>query len=349
MTALIPTTILTGFLGAGKTTLLKRILNENHGHKIAVIENEFGEESIDNEILVQDSNEQIIEMNNGCICCTVRGDLITALHTLIERKNTGLIDFDRVIIETTGLANPGPVAQTFFVDEEVGANYMLDAIVTVVDACHAMQQLNTYEEAQRQVGFADKILLSKTDLIDAEQVNQLQQRLKHMNPRAPICNAHFGEVAITEVLNLKGFNLNAKLDIDPDFLLAQDHHDHHDHAHDDCDVDCTHTEHNHHHALHSDDIAAFVYKSTRPFDTEKLDYFLGGIVQTFGPIMLRYKGVLLMQHADRKVIFQGVHQIMGTDIGAKWADDELKESKMVFIGKNLPKDVFIQGLNQCLV
>ncbi|MDY7540040.1 GTP-binding protein [Undibacterium sp. 5I1] len=351
--ALIPTTILTGFLGSGKTTLLNRILQENHGHKIAVIENEFGQENIDNEILVHNSNEQIIEMNNGCICCTVRGDLIVALSNLIQQKNEGKLNFDRLIIETTGLANPGPVAQTFFVDEEVGSYYMLDAVVTMVDARHAMQQLNEHEEAQRQVGFADKIILSKTDLVDAEQVSELRQRLVRMNPRATISTADFGQVAISKVLDLKGFNLNAKLELDPDFLQAEQEeehvhdehcgHDHADHQHN------HHNEHNHHHARHSDDIAAFMFKSDRPFNTGKLDEFLGGLVQVFGPRMLRYKGVLLMDGADRKVIFQGVHQIMGTDVGAKWGDDELRESKMVFIGKNLPKDVFIDGLRLCLV
>ena len=353
--ALIPTTILTGFLGAGKTTLLNRILQEDHGHKIAVIENEFGQENIDNEILVQDSNEQIVEMNNGCVCCTVRGDLIVALSKLIEQKNAGKLSFDRVIIETTGLANPGPVAQTFFVDEEVGSYYMLDAVVTVVDARHGMQQLDEHEEAQRQVGFADKILLSKTDLVDAAQVASLRSRLSRMNPRAPVTAVDFGKIAISEVLDLKGFNLNAKLDLDPDFLRAEEEEHHHEDGH--CDEHCSHEHHhhdeqhvhNHHQAHHSDDIAAFVFKSTRPFNTGQLDEFLGGLVQVFGPRMLRYKGVLLMEGADRKVIFQGVHQIMGTDIGAKWGEDELRESKMVFIGKNLPKDIFIQGLEHCLV
>ncbi|TXI91348.1 MAG: GTP-binding protein [Burkholderiaceae bacterium] len=346
--ALIPTTILTGFLGAGKTTLLNRILREDHGFKIAVIENEFGQENIDNAILLQETNEQIVEMNNGCICCTVRGDLIAALSKLIEQREAGQIQFDRLVIETTGLANPGPVAQTFFVDEEAGTHYMLDAIVTVVDALHAMQQLDEHEEAQRQVGFADKILLSKTDLVSAEQLAQLKSRLLQMNPRATIVNSDFGKVAISEVLDLKGFNLNAKLDLDPDFLSTEDAH-HHEH---DCDEHCSHEHHhhqNHHHAHHSDEIAAFVYRTARPFNTEKLDYFLGGLVQVYGPRMLRYKGVLYMEHADRKVIFQGVHQIMGTDIGGKWADHEPKESKMVFIGKNLPKEIFIQGLEQCLV
>lgn len=361
--ALIPATILTGFLGAGKTTLLNRILHEPHGYKIAVIENEFGEENIDNEILLRDSNEQIIEMNNGCICCTVRGDLILALSALMQRKQAGEIDFDRVIIETTGLANPGPVAQTFFVDEEVSLYYMLDAVVTVVDARHAMQQLDTHEEAQRQVGFADKILLSKTDLVQPSEVQILRHRLSHMNPRAPISVAHFGEISIAEVLDLKGFNLNAKLEIDPEFLLEQADELGSNHVeHNSCEPECKHDHehqgkqqhrhdnaHDHHHAHHSDDIAAFVFKSTRPFHTAKLDEFLGGLIQVFGPRLLRYKGVLLMENADRKVIFQGVHQIMGTDVGAKWGESELRESKMVFIGIKLPKQVFIDGLELCLV
>ncbi|QNA90761.1 GTP-binding protein [Massilia sp. Dwa41.01b] len=355
----IPTTILTGFLGAGKTTLLNRILREEHGLRIAVIENEFGQENIDNEILVQDSGEQIVEMNNGCICCTVRGDLIVALTHLAQKRAAGEIAFDRVVIETTGLANPGPVAQTFFVDEEVGAHYMLDAVVTVVDARHAMDQLDRHEEAQRQVGFADKILLSKLDLVDAAAIDALKERLVRINPRAPISTSDFGRAPLTDVLDLRGFNLNDKLELDPDFLRADEHdhdhgeHDHcgHDHAHGEaCGHDHAHDHaHDHHRAHHSDDIAAFVYKAQRPFDPERLDQFLGSMVQAFGPSMLRYKGVLWMDGAERKVVFQGVHQIMGSDLGAKWDAAEARGSKMVFIGKNLPKDVFIRGLEQCLV
>ena len=352
--ALVPATILTGFLGAGKTTLLNRILREPHGYRIAVIENEFGEENIDNEILVQDSKEQIVEMNNGCICCTVRGDLIVALGSLAQKREAGELNFDHVVIETTGLANPGPVAQTFFMDDEVASHFLLDAVVTVVDARHAMHQLDEHEEAQRQVGFADKLLLSKTDLASAEQVEALTARLKRINPRASMAKADFGKVPIGEVLDLRGFNLNDKLEIDPDFLAAEEHaHDDHD-----CDEHCGHDHgdgsnhghhHDHHHAHHSDDIAAFVFRSERPFNTARLDEFLGGLVQVFGPRMLRYKGVLWMEDADRKVLFQGVHQMMGTDIGAKWDDSEPRGSKMVFIGKNLPKETFIQGLEQCLV
>jgi G3E family GTPase len=351
--SLIPTTILTGFLGAGKTTLLNRILREQHGLRIAVIENEFGQENIDNEILVQDSGEQIVEMNNGCICCTVRGDLIVALSNLAQKRAAGELNFDHVVIETTGLANPGPVAQTFFVDEEVGSAFLLDAVVTVVDAVHGMQQLDEHEEAQRQVGFADKILLSKLDVADPATVEQLKARLARINPRAPISTSDFGRAPISEVLDLRGFNLNDKLELDPAFLQEEEHehgpgcgHDH-DHEHTDA---CKHDHsHDHHHAHHSDDIAAFVFKSERPFDPARLDDFLGGLVQVFGPRMLRYKGVLWMDGAERKVVFQGVHQMMGSDLGAKWEDNEQRGSKMVFIGKNLPKDVFIHGLEQCLV
>ncbi|MBI1890341.1 MAG: GTP-binding protein [Burkholderiales bacterium] len=344
--ALIPATILTGFLGAGKTTLLNRILQEPHGHKIAVIENEFGQEGIDNDILVQDSNEQIIEMNNGCVCCTVRGDLIAALTALAEKRNAGALQFDHVVIETTGLANPGPVAQTFFMDDLVAAHYMLDAIITVVDAVHGMRQLDQQEEAQRQVGFADKILLSKTDVADAAEVAELIARTRRMNPRAAILKSDFGKVPLDEVLDLRGFNLNDKLEIDPDFLKAEEE----EHHHGECDAHCKHHHrHEHPHLHHHDDIQAFVFKSERPFDTMKLDEFLGSIVQIYGPQMLRYKGVLWMQNATRKVVFQGVHQMMGTDLGAKWGENETPQSKMVFIGKDLPKDIFIRGLEQCLV
>jgi len=357
---LIPSTILTGFLGAGKTTLLNRILQEEHGMRIAVIENEFGQENIDNEILVQDASEQIVEMNNGCICCTVRGDLIVALNNLAQKRAAGEIQFDRVVIETTGLANPGPVAQTFFVDEEVGANYLLDAVVTVVDARHAMDQLTQNEEAQRQVGFADKILLSKTDLVDTAAVEALKTRLRRINPRAPIATSDFGRAPISDVLDLRGFNLNDKLELDPDFLKVEDEHDHghdHDHNHDhDHDAHAGHDHapgeacnHDHHHGHHSDEIAAFVFKSERAFDPERLEQFLGSLVQVFGPQMLRYKGVLRMEGVDRKVVFQGVHQIMGSDVGPKWGENETPATKMVFIGKNLPKDVFVRGLEQCLV
>jgi G3E family GTPase len=367
---LIPATILTGFLGSGKTTLLKRVLSEAHGQKIAVIENEFGEENIDNDILVLESEEQIIQMSNGCVCCTIREDLRTTLADLAQKKRKGELNFDRVVIETTGLADPGPVAQTFFMDDEVAESFLLDSILTLVDAKHAATQLNDRQEARRQVGFADQIFISKSDLVTPEALDALKHRLSHMNPRAPQKVVHFGEVSIAEVFDLKGFNLNAKLDIDPEFLnadQAHDHsgehcdhpshkHDHYDHAeHDHGDHHASHEghdhhEHNHgHHHHHDDDVKSFVFKSERAFDAAKLEDFLGAIVNIYGPKMLRYKGVLYMKGTDKKVIFQGVHQLMGSDLGPDWAPNETKMNKMVFIGIDLPRDIFLQGLQQCLV
>ena len=371
--ALIPATILTGFLGSGKTTLLKRVLTEAHGQKIAIIENEFGEENIDSDILVSDTNEQIIQMSNGCICCTIREDLRTTLQSLAEQKRKGELNFDRVVIETTGLADPGPVAQTFFMDDEIAESFLLDSILTLVDAKHAAQQLNDRQEARRQVGFADQIFISKADLVSKPELEALQHRLTHMNPRAPQKVVHFGEVSLAEVFDLRGFNLNAKLDIDPDFLKEEathvhdehcghdDHehghehghekaHDHHDHEHGE---NCNHPSHQgeghgHHHHF-DDDVKSFVFKSDKPFDPAKLEDFLGAIVNVYGPRMLRYKGVLNMKGTERKVIFQGVHQLMGSDLGPVWAENEVKVSKMVFIGIDLPKDILLQGLEQCLV
>jgi len=363
--SLIPATILTGFLGSGKTTLLKRILTEAHGQKIAVIENEFGEENIDSDILVSDTQEQIIQMSNGCVCCTIREDLRTTLQDLAEKKRKGELDFDRVIIETTGLADPGPVAQTFFMDDEVAESYLLDAILTLVDAKHAPDQLNERQEARRQVGFADQIFISKSDLVSADALNALTHRLQHMNPRAPRHIAHFGAMDIHNVLDLHGFNLNATLDIDPEFLSGGEHahahgNEHHDHEHgpDHADhahgPDCDHPSHAHeaHHGHHhhvDDDVKSFVFRSERPFDPGKLEDFLGAIVNIYGPRMLRYKGVLFMQGSERKVIFQGVHQLMGSDLGPRWGADEVKSSKLVFIGIDLPKDILLQGMEQSLV
>jgi G3E family GTPase len=352
--SLIPATILTGFLGSGKTTLLKRVLSEAHGQKIAVIENEFGEENIDSDILVSDTREQIIQMSNGCICCSIREDLRGALRDLAEKKRSGELVFDRVVIETTGLADPGPVAQTFFMDDEIAESYLLDSILTLVDAKHAATQLNERQEARRQVGFADQIFISKTDLVASAEVDALMHRLKHMNPRAPQKAVHFGEVALSEVFDLRGFNLNAKLDIDPDFL-KDDAHDHgHDHDHEHGEH-CDHPSHQHDHATHGhhhhvdDDVKSFVFKSDRAFDPARLEDFLGAVVNIYGPRMLRYKGVLHMKGTERKVIFQGVHQLMGSDLGPAWAPEEARGSKMVFIGIDLPREIFLQGLEQCLV
>jgi G3E family GTPase len=319
---MIPVTILTGFLGSGKTTLLNRILKEDHGQKIAVIENEFGEVGVDNDIL-ETGDEQIIEMNNGCICCTVRGDLIRILGTLKEKRDSGALKFDRVIIETTGMADPGPVAQTFFTDEEIGNAYLLDSILTIVDAKHAKETLDEYNEAQAQVGFADRILMSKTDLVSEDEVKTLSARIRKMNPRAPIKQVHFGNAPIAEVLDIRGFNLNAILELEPDFLVDS-HHEHHD------------------------EVESFVYRSDKAFDGAKLEQFLGGMIQVYGPDLLRYKGVLWMKGNPNRVVFQGVHMMMGGDVGKPWAKGEKKTSIMVFIGKKLPKDLFIAGLDQCL-
>ncbi|MCE2990621.1 MAG: CobW family GTP-binding protein [Burkholderiales bacterium] len=320
---LIPATILTGFLGAGKTTLLNRILTERHGEKIAVIENEFGAEGIDNEILVQDREEQILEMNNGCICCTVRGDLVRILGELSVKRKKGQLKFDRVIIETTGMAEPGPVAQTFFMDEDINDQYVLDAVITVVDAKHGNDTLSATGEARAQVGFADRLLLSKTDLVSEEETQQLIQRLRKMNPRATVHKVNFGTTDLKEILDIRGFNLNAILEVEPDFLTADTH-------------------------SHADDVQSFVWKDARPLDMQKIEAFLSLLIQTYGVDMLRYKGVLNIEGEPRRMIFQGVHMLMGGTPGKPWAADEVRESKMVFIGRNLPKKIFVEGLAYCV-
>jgi G3E family GTPase len=338
---LIPVTVLTGFLGAGKTTLLNRILSEQHGHKIAVIENEFGPEGIDNELLVRESGEQIIEMNNGCICCTVRGDLARILKDLSTQRRAGQLDFERVIIETTGMANPGPVTQTFFMDDDVANDYLLDGVITVVDAKHGELTLTQQPEAQAQVGFADRVLLSKVDLVSDVEHAALLARLTRINPRAPIKAVHFGQADIAEVLDIRGFNLNSILDIDPGFLDGQD-----------ADGDDHHHEHGSHgHAApsaHDDEIRAFVFRADRPFDALRLEEFLSAVVQVYGNDLLRYKGVLWVDGTDRRVVFQGVHMMMGSDLGRAWEPSEDRSSKMVFIGRKLPQDTIEKGLRNCL-
>ena len=319
----IPTMILTGFLGSGKTTLLNRILTEHHGGRVAVIENEFGEAGIDNELLVQDGNEQIVEMNNGCICCTVRGDLVRILSSLAARRDAGELHFERVIIETTGLADPAPVAQTFFVDEAVQEKYLLDAIVTLVDAKHAGLQLDEHHEAQEQVGFADRILVSKVDLAGEEEAKRLMERLRRMNARATIKPVHFGQTELKELLDTRSFDLDEIINIEPDFL-----------------DDVTHE--------HDDEVTSFVYRTTAALDQDKLEAFFSAIVAVYGAAMLRYKGVLNIANLDRRAVFQGVHMIFGADIGKPWRKDEVRETRIVFIGKQLPVQHFSMGLDGCV-
>jgi G3E family GTPase len=254
----------------------------------------------------------------------VRGDLVRILGELKDRREKGELAFERVIIETTGMADPGPVAQTFFLDDAIGEYYLLDSVITVVDAKHAPKQLDEFEEAQEQVGFADRILLSKTDLVSDEDAETLKRRLGQMNPRAPMKPVHFGQTPIDDILDIRGFNLNAILEIEPEFL-----------------------EHDHHH--HDDAVQSFVFRAGQPLDGVKLEEFLSSMIQVYGNDLLRYKGVLALKDNPHRVVFQGVHMLMGGDLGRPWGADEPRESVMVFIGRNLPKDVFLQGLEQCLV
>ena len=322
----IPVTVLTGFLGSGKTTLLNRILREDHGHKIAVVENEFGEENVDSTVLVQTDKEQIVQMSNGCICCTIRGDLSRVMTDLRHRRDRGEIEFDRVIIETTGVANPGPVAQTFFMDDAVAAFYRLDGVITLVDAKFGNDSLDKELEAQAQVGFADRIFLTKGDLVSTEELEALRTRLRAMNPRAPIKEAHMGEVEIADVLDIEGFNLNDILDVDPQFLTDVGHHHH-----------------------HGDEIGSFIFTSYTPVDVFRLERFWGTITQVYGPDLLRYKGILYIEGTDRKMITQGVHMLVAADLADPWGPDERPMTKIVFIGRNLPEEAIITGLETCLV
>ncbi len=318
----IPVTVLTGYLGAGKTTLLNRILSDDHGRRIAVIENEFGEVGIDNDLLLE-STEQVVVMNNGCLCCTVRGDLVRILGELNARRACGAFDFDHVVIETTGLADPAPVAQTFFVEPEVNAAYRLDAVIAVVDAKHAMAQLDAHHEAREQVGFADRILVSKRDLVDDEDYRELFQRLRSINGRAPVVPVHAGKMDLAGLLDVRGFKLDDILEVEPDFLSGGAHE-------------------------HDDEIRSFVIREARPYDSERLQAGLEVLATIFGKDMLRYKGVLQVAGNPSKVVFQGVHMIMGGQELRPWREGELRESVMVFIGRNLPEAQFRQAFETCV-
>ncbi len=321
----IPVTVLTGFLGAGKTTLLNRILQENHNHKIAVIENEFGQEDIDSDLLVQSKAEQIVTMNNGCICCTIRGDLSRILTDLRIKRDRGEISFDRVVIETTGVANPGPVCQTFFMDDAVAAFYRLDGVVTLVDAKHANDTLDKEPEAKDQVAFADKIFISKKDLVSDEEYEDLKARLIAINPRAAIEPVHMGEVAVDKVLDIYGFNMNDILDVDPAFLTGAHHHRHHE-----------------------DDVSAFLFTSDKPFDAPRFEQYIQSLVAVYGQDMLRYKGVLYLKGTDRRCVIQGVHMIFSADVLGPWGDKK-PENRIVIIGRKLPKEAILKGFETCLI
>ena len=298
--------------------------------KIAVIENEFGEENIDGEIIVSGGQEQILLMSNGCVCCSIRDDLRATLWDLSEKRIAGELDFNQVVIETTGLADPGPVAQTFFLNDQIASRYRPDAIVTMVDAKHAIDQLDSRREARQQVGFADRIFISKADLVTLPEIDALSARLLRMNPRAPQLVATFGEVALTDVFDLGGFDLDGQLNVPDDSALERSH----DHAG---------QRHCH------DDVNSFVFRSVRPFHGARFGQFMNAMINSHGPRLLRYKGILNMHGQNRKVVLQGVHQLMSHDVGNPWDQGEPRMTKLVFIGIELPRELMMRSLQQCLV
>jgi G3E family GTPase len=357
----IPVTVLTGYLGAGKTTLLNRILTEPHGQKFAVIVNEFGEIGIDNELVVG-ADEEVFEMNNGCICCTVRGDLIRIMENLMKRKEK----FDAIIVETTGLADPAPVAQTFFMDQDVQDAARLDAIVTVADAMWLKDRLKDAPEAKNQIAFADVILLNKTDLVTPEQLREVEARIRAINPYAKLHKTVKAGVPIAEVLGRNAFDLDRILEIEPAFLTADDHdHHHHDHGHDhhhhhDHDhtgPDCDHPSHKHDHQhghshgglkhYHDEDMQSVALKIDGDVDPEKFMPWINDYVQTEGGSILRSKGILAFKGEPKRFVFQGVHMVLDGDLQRDWKPDEKRTSKIVFIGRDLKKDEIEKGFMAC--
>jgi G3E family GTPase len=339
----IPVTVLTGYLGAGKTTLLNRILTEPHGQKFAVIVNEFGEIGIDNELIVG-ADEEIFEMNNGCICCTVRGDLVRIISGLMRRKGK----FDAIIVETTGLADPAPVAQTFFMDDGVGAKAKLDAVVTVADAKWLKERLKDAPEAKNQIAFADVILINKTDLVGADDLRELEMRIRAINPYAKLHRTERCQVPLPEVLGRKAFDLDRILDIEPEFLTADgDGHDHahggHDHAH-------AHDDGHHRHGLkhyHDEDVQSVALRTDKPLDPDKFFPWVQDLVAKEGPSILRAKGILAFKDDPDRFVFQGVHMILDGDHQRPWGADEKRESRIVFIGRKLPEEMIRKGFASC--
>jgi G3E family GTPase len=338
-----PVTVLTGYLGAGKTTLLNRILSEPHGKKYAVIVNEFGEIGIDNELVVN-VDEEVFEMNNGCICCTVRGDLVRIIDGLMRRKGK----FDAIIVETTGLADPAPVAQTFFMDENIGSKTKLDAVVTVADAKWLKDRLKDAPEAKNQIAFADVILLNKTDLVTPVELAEIEARIRAINPYARLHRTERAKIDIAEVLGRNAFDLDRILDIEPEFLTADDHghdHDHHhDHGHD--------HGHEHHHGglkhYHDEDMQSISIKTDKPLDPDKFFPWVQDLVATEGKDILRCKGILNFKDDPERFVFQGVHMILDGDHQRTWGADELRNSRLVFIGRKLPEEKIRKGFESCI-
>jgi len=336
----IPVTVLTGYLGAGKTTLLNRILSENHGRKYAVIVNEFGEIGIDNDLSIG-ADEEVFEMNNGCVCCTVRGDLVRILDGLMKRK----AKFDAIIVETTGLADPAPVAQTFFVDEDVQKNARLDAVVTVADAKWLSERLKDAPEAKNQIAFADVIVLNKTDLVSKAELAEVEARIRAINPYAKLHRTERCQVALSDVLERGAFDLDRILELEPEFLDAGDDHDHHDHDHHGHD-------HGHGHGglkhYHDEDMQSLSLRSDKPLDATKFMPWLQNLVASEGQKILRSKGILAFSDDDDRYVFQGVHMMLEGDHQRAWKDGEARESRLVFIGRELPEQIIRDGFESCI-
>jgi G3E family GTPase len=340
----IPVTVLTGYLGAGKTTLLNRILTEEHGRKFAVIVNEFGEIGIDNELVVN-ADEEVFEMNNGCICCTVRGDLVRIIDGLMRRKGK----FDAIIVETTGLADPAPVAQTFFMDEAVGAKTKLDAVVTVADAKWLTERLKDAPEAKNQIAFADVILINKTDLVTPEELRELEARIHALNPYARLHRTERAKIDINEVLGRNAFDLDRILDIEPNFLEGEGHDHNHHHDHSDHDHGADH----HHHGnglkhYHDEDMQSVALRTDKALNPDKFFPWVQDLVAKDGPNILRCKGILAFKDDPERFVFQGVHMILDGDHQRPWRADEPRDSRIVFIGRNLPEDKIRQGFESCI-